>query len=133
MKKQFKTTNWVIPSRKEIEGKKYLVLGTANWFVTEDAEVTIEYRNHEGELIKTKVVKQYTKGGHTGKPYICLSTQEYVHRVVATAFIPNPENKRTVNHKDMNPFNNHVSNLEWATYSENRRHAVERKKMENKN
>jgi DNA-binding transcriptional regulator YiaG len=45
-----------------------------------------------------------------------------IHRLIALNFIPNPENKKTVNHKDSDRLNNSLDNLEWATHSENNKH-----------
>jgi hypothetical protein len=46
-----------------------------------------------------------------------------IHRLVAAAFIPNPQGKVIANHKDGNKLNNNSTNLEWSSHAENIRHA----------
>ena len=77
--------------------------------------------------LKGKILKKVIRNGYE---HIMISSGNLrfvkkVHRLVAEAFIPNPENKRCVNHKDGNKLNNHVSNLEWVTHSENNKHAYD--------
>jgi len=77
-----------------------------------------------------KLSKTIRKPFSNGKGYmsVCISSKprrnEYVHRMVAKAFIPNPDNKKEVNHINGIKNDNRAINLEWCTPEENKEHAV---------
>lgn len=82
------------------------------------------FRGRSGKPIK----QQIHKNGYyvyamrpEGRKGICKCVK--IHRLIAEAFIPNPENKPFINHIDGNKLNNNVNNLEWCTNQENVIHA----------
>ena len=110
-------------------------------------EIWKDIKDYEGRYAVSNLgrIKSYPKKGH-GHNSIILKSKltkdgyyetallskgkgknqyKYIrtHRIVAQAFIPNPENKPEINHKDGNKLNNNVDNLEWVTSSENQLHA----------
>lgn len=87
-----------------------------NYWIYSNGDV---FNENSGNILKGSI-------GEHGYKYYRLSKNNkkkmfYGHRLVAEAFLDNPNNLPVVNHKDGNKLNNDVSNLEWVTYSENTR------------
>ena len=93
---------------KEIEGDE-------NYLIYPDGRVWSKHRN---KFMKQQIVRGYYYVGLCKNNKVNLFR---VHRLVAKAFIPNPDNLPEINHKDENCFNNCVENLEWCTnhYNQN--------------
>lgn len=98
--------------------------------VSDNGEVRSLDRHCTGSrnrLLKGRTLKQTKTTTGYSKVELCKdghAISKKVHRLVAIAFIQNPNNLPCVNHIDNNPSNNNASNLEWCTQAENVLHAV---------
>ena len=102
----------------------------SNYGRVKSLQRTLPHKLHGIWHIKERILKvNHTGPGKNKYAGVMLHnghgnmTSMKIHRLVAEAFIPNPEGKPQVNHKDGNTLNNHMDNLEWVTGLENVTHA----------
>lgn len=105
----------IIEKNITIEGFTHLI-AYSNGIIKNKNNNNIVTGSFDGNYYRIKPLKK-------NKKHIVPST--YAHRIIALTFIPNPDNKPYVNHKNGNKKDNSVSNLEWVTQKENMQHAHE--------
>lgn len=109
----------------------------SNFGRVKSLDMVLSYKRHGKNQIrirKGKVLSPTTmKNGYLRVEMSnnCIHKLNLVHRLVAKAFIPNPNNYREINHKNCDKSDNSVENLEWVSSSQNKIHALKNKLYKN--
>ena len=111
---------------------KYIKGYNNKYYITKEGKVYISNYRNTGVVkeMKPRIIAGYYALGledPKSTPNNRIQKIHKIHRLLAEYFIPNPENKPCINHKDGNKLNNDLNNLEWATISENTKHAYANK------
>ena len=120
---------------KEIDGynQRYEV---SNYGRVRSKDMVVNGRLQNCHKIKGRILKPYTdKEGYKGV-VLCINQKRKtfrLHRLVAAAFIPNPDNKPCVDHIDGDRTNNHADNLRWVTCLENNNNPITKKRLSENN
>ena len=111
---------------------KYIKGYNNKYYITKEGKVYISNYKNTGvdkEMRPRIIAGYYALGLEDPKSTSKNRIQKIhkIHRLLAEYFIPNPDNKPCINHKDGNKLNNSLDNLEWVTISENTKHAYANK------
>lgn len=130
--------NICVEEWKPVPGLSYMMV--SNYGRVKSLDRTIRQKNKYGKYNDRKLKGKMLTPFDNGHGYKMIHIREngkrtvrYVHRLVAEAFIDNPENKPHVNHIDYDRSNNHFENLEWCTAKENARYSAWKQKGKRKN
>lgn len=121
---------------KPIEGYAYYLI--SNLGRVKSVERTHTTNNRWGKIdrvVKERILKQTKVSGGYLRVVLCkngICKTFLVHRLVAQAFIPNPNNLPEINHRDENKQNNCIDNLEWCTYKYNSNYGTSKKRISEK-
>lgn len=112
----------VLPSDEELATEEWRPVPYGNRYHVSNLGRIRSTRNGHAKYMKPSPINS----GHRQVNLSDSSEHKHflIHRLVALAFLPNPEGKSDVNHIDGNKANNRVSNLEWLTNAENQNHSV---------
>ena len=109
------------------------MLNTEIWIAIENLPYEISNFGNVRRKLDAKYKyknRLYVKSYINNKGYVCYNLymegkvyKRQLHKLIATAFIPNPDNLPEINHIDGNPLNNSIENLEWCTHQYNMQHS----------